>query len=118
MSPVPFQVAVMPAAINFLITRGASYAAEIELFQDEALTEPFDLRGWKVYLEIDGLPSIVVGGGLTVTTPADGVVDLNLTAAQTRAYSVGKRHCVLWAEKNAEEPKLIAAAGVFKVSNP
>jgi hypothetical protein len=116
MPSVPLTTAVEPAFGKFTVIRGFTYAAEIELWEDEDHTAPFNLTGWTTELYIAGFEPLTVAGGLSIPTPAAGVVELLLDTAQTAAYPVNKYHCYVSVAKSGV--RLPPLAGVFQVVDP
>lgn len=118
---IPLTEASVPFVQNLKVIRGASYAAVMELYEDEGRTKPFGLAGWNVTLVPNGLPTMAVGGELSIPSPVSGDVNIALTPAQTSAYPVGKYHYVLWVVKTEGEgagTSLTPVVGTLAVVNP
>jgi hypothetical protein len=95
------------------VERGRTFMAEVALFKDKALTEPFDLAGWTVHLNPAHLTPLTVGDGLLI--PSENVVVITLSAARTLSYPAGVYHYRLWLER--EETKLTPVVGPLEVEN-
>lgn len=76
---------LIPALINLPeIIKGGTWEIELLLFEDEAETKPFNLTGWTVSLELNGVATLLSGAGLTIT-PESGLILAALTATETLA---------------------------------
>jgi hypothetical protein len=64
------------------IVIGGTWKIELQFFEDEAETIPFNLTGWTVTLNLKNFRELTSGSGLTIT-PATGKVVPLLTAAET-----------------------------------
>ena len=97
------------------VVRSASYAAEITLWQNEALTEPWEPEGWLFWLELESYSAWTVGNQLAVQ---GNTVSVLLTPQETILYPAGKLDYVLWAEQPTEDIRLPVLTGVLAASNP
>ncbi len=73
---------ILPAEADLIALIGDDFEAAIGFYQDLAQTQPFDLSGYTVVMEIDEAFTLTAGAGLTVNAPA-GTVTARLSAAQT-----------------------------------
>lgn len=78
------------AKFDLIIEQGATYNKRIQ-WKDSA-GSAVNLSGYTAFLEIkntkqdaDALISLAVGTGITLTTPASGILDIAMTAVQTAA---------------------------------
>jgi len=68
---------------------GGTFDPVFTFYTDAAQTTPFNLTGYTVEMDIGAPASLVllVGSGLTITTPTNGQVAVKLTPTQTTAVA-------------------------------
>jgi hypothetical protein len=110
---IPVAQATVPVSVALKVFRDAAYVARVELFEDEAQTKPFSLSGWTVELVVSSLGTLTVGHGLVIKS--ENIVEVNLMAAQTVLWPVGKYHYALWLEQSGT--RLPALNGTLAVVN-
>lgn len=85
---------ILPASADLEAIVGADWSTTVQLFSDEGQTVPFDLSGYSASLKI-GTPTggnlftLTVGAGLTIATPANGMIVAALTHSQTTSVVLG-----------------------------
>lgn len=65
-----------------VIVIGGTWEIEIQLFENEAETIPFNLTGWTTLLDIKEVTDLTSGSGLVIT-PSEGLIIPSLTVAET-----------------------------------
>lgn len=79
--------------VNYKVTQGDSWQLELR-YRDE-YDDPIDLTGYNIVMEIKDKPggSIVsavctLGDGITVLSPSNGVIDINIKPVKTRMFNL------------------------------
>lgn len=67
------------------IIRGGTWEIEIELFQDQGHSEPFNITGggWTASVIVNGVKTFVSGEGLTIGGASNNKITLLMTATET-----------------------------------
>ncbi len=71
-----------PAKESFVVYVGGTFERTIELWEDAAHTKHFNLTGWTVELEIEGVGKLTSGKGLTVSA-TEGKIEVVMTPTET-----------------------------------
>ena len=78
---------LIPARVDLTVIVGADFSTTITFCSDLNQTVPFDLTGYTAVLVIGPasvpLFTLSAGSGITITTPANGIIIVALTHTQT-----------------------------------